>query len=789
MQNHAHYNIRMKKTNKKIKIVIISLWVLIFTPIVVIFLTLGLIRVGAFGQLPTFEELESPKSNIATNIISEDGKTIGSFFVHNRSFVSYDELSPNLISALIATEDARYHSHAGIDFISLARVGIKTILMGNNQGGGSTISQQLAKNLYPRDTTRHDSKIDKLGRLYISKLKEWITASMLERNYTKEEIITMYFNVVEYGSNAYGIKAASKVFFDKHPSEVTVEEAAVLVGVVNAPTRYSPIRHPNNSLNRRNLVIRRMITNGNLPENIGDSILKIPINLNYTVISHNEGTSTYFRGMLSRYMNANEPKRSSYYMKWDYEMAMNKWRDDPLYGWCSKNTKPDGTKYDLYRDGLTIYTTINSVMQEYAEESLVDHMKNTLQPKMDMQIKTQDSIFYGVTGSEREAILLRAMKASDRYRELKRGGASDKEIKANFAKKTEIKVFSYDNPRGVDTLLSPMDSMLISLGVLRSSFVAMEPSNGHVKAYVGGSNFRFFKYDMAMQGKRQVGSTIKPFIYTFAIDHLGLTPCTPVPNSQVTVDGWTPKEASEVAQIGELHPLWWGLAKSRNNYSAWIIKQSNYNAVVDLIHKLGVDSYVAAVPSMCLGPSDISLYEMVSAFSTFVNMGVHVDPIFVSRIEDRNGNLVASFSSNSTDAISKNSAFQVLEMLKKVVSWGTGGRLGWEYNLRGDIGGKTGTTDNNSDGWFIGVAPKLVAGVWVGGENRSTRLSWSDGSRMAMPIYASFMNKVHKNKDLGVSASDKFIRPMGVTPIRCAENIETDEREQQAKDEENIFFS
>ena len=772
------------------KIIIRSLWVICFSPFVIIFLSLFLIGVGAFGELPTFEELESPDSNVATNIISEDGENIGSFFVHNRSFVDYDELSPNLINALVATEDARYYNHSGIDFMGLARVGVKTILMGGRQGGGSTISQQLAKNLYPRDTSRNDSKIERFGKIYVSKLKEWITASMLERNYTKEEIITMYFNIVEYGSNAYGIQAAARTFFDKTPKDLTVEEAAVLVGVVNAPTRYSPIRNPNSSLARRNVVLRRMVTNGDISRELGDSVLQIPINLTFSPISHNEGTSTYFRAMLSQYMNANEPKRNHYYLQWDYEMALKRWDEDALYGWCNKNTKPDGVKYNLYRDGLTIYTTINSKMQLIAEESLLSHMQKTVQPNFERQKKLQrGKIFYNLAPEEESAIIWRGIRSSDRYRELRAGGATDNEIMKNFKTKTKLKVFSYKNSRGVDSTLSPMDSMLISMGTIRSSFVAMEPSSGYVRAYVGGSSFRFFKYDMASQGKRQVGSTIKPFIYTFAVDHLGLDPCTPVPNSPVTVDGWTPKEAGEVPQIGELHPLWWGLANSRNNYSAWIIKQSNYNAVVDLIHKLGVKSFVDPVPAMCLGPSDITLYEMVSAFGTFANMGVHVEPTFVTRIEDKNGNIVSTFSPMSNDAITENSAFQILEMLKRVVSEGTGARIRWMYDIKGDIGGKTGTTDNNSDAWFIGVTPKIVAGAWVGGENRSTHMIGKyDGARMAMPIVAGFLKKVQEDGTLGITKDEKFIIPLGATPIECEKNIVENELEKKAKEEENRFF-
>lgn len=780
----------MKNTKNREKRFLKIFWGIIIAPFAIIIFFLILIRMGAFGSLPTFEELESPKSNIATNVISEDGAIIGNFYIQNRSFVNYNELSPNIVNALVSTEDARFESHSGIDIIGLVRVGVKTILMGGKQGGGSTISQQLAKNLYPRDTSRYDSKIGRTSKVFIAKLKEWITAVMLERNYTKDEILTMYLNIVEYGSNAYGIKSASQTFFAKEPKDLTIEEAALLVGVVNAPTRYSPIRNPNNALNRRNLVIRRMVSNDVISKEHGDSIINIPINLKFNPISHNEGTSTYFRSMLSQYMTANEPQRRNYSTQWDYNRATELWKKDPIYGWCNKNNKSDGTPYNLYKDGLKIYTTINSKMQEFAENSLNNHLKNDLQKAFDRQSKNYKTIFYNITPEEKKQIIWSSIKNSDRYRELKRGGASDQEIKKNFDTPTKLTVFSYENTRGIDTIMKPMDSLMISKSILRSSFVAMEPSSGHVKAYVGGNNFRFFKYDMAMQGKRQVGSTIKPFIYTFAIDHLGISACAPVPNLPVTIDGWTPKEAGNPLQEGELHPLWWGLSRSRNNYSAWIIKQSNYNAVAELMHKVGINSYIDPVPSMCLGPSDISLYEMVNAFSTFVNMGVHVDPIFVTRIEDKYGNTIATFSPSSNDAISEQSAFTILEMLKKVTgAGGTGARVKWMYNLNGEIGGKTGTTDNNSDGWFIGVTPKLAAGVWVGGESRSTHLlDNSDGARLALPIFANFMKKVYEDTSLGVTMNDKFIRPAGAISIDCADDITIDEKEKKAKEETNHFF-
>ena len=755
-------------------------WIILCAPVALILLLLLLTRLGAFGKLPTFEELENPKSNLATEIYSDDGEMIGSFFIQNRSYVDYNELSPALVAALISTEDMRFYSHSGIDFISLARVAVKTLALGNRrQGGGSTITQQLAKNLYPRETAVYNNPISKGSKLVISKLKEWITAVMLEYNYTKEEIITMYLNTVPYGSNAYGIKSAARTFFNKLPSELNVQEAAMLVGVVNAPTRYSPRSNPDRALARRNTVISRMREKGYLTRAQRDSIQALPIELDFRPISHNAGTGTYFREMLRMVMTSGKPSRESFGPgaagDWDYRQAVEQWESNPLYGWCDKNVKANGQPYDLYRDGLKIYTTVNATMQRYAEQAVWEQMGETVQPMMDRVTKARGSVFSDISKDEREAIMRRAKKNSDRYRQMKRAGATDAEIDKAFATPVPMRVFSYKGDR--DTVMSPDDSLMYYKKFLRASFMAVDPSNGYVRAYVGGTSYRYFKYDMAKQGRRQVGSTIKPFVYTFAIEQLDLTPCTQVPNLPVTIETdnepWSPREASKVVYDGEWKPLRWGLANSRNNYSAWIMKQARQpQAVADFIHKFGIRSYIDPVYALCLGTSDFSLFELVGAYGTFANRGVHVDPIFVTRIEDRHGNVLANFTSPSQDAISEQSAYTMLGMLKRVVNAGTAGRIR-ALGLKADMGGKTGTSQKNSDAWFVGVTPKLVAGAWVGGEDRSIHLSsGGEGSRIALPIFANFMKKVYGDSKLGITEKDQFPIPVNAVSYDCDESAE-----------------
>lgn len=743
-------------------------WIIITVPIALLLIMILLTASGLFGKLPTFEELENPKSNLATEIYSEDGQLIGTFFIQNRSYVDYSELNDSLVAALVATEDMRFYSHSGIDFISLARVGFKTVAMGNRrQGGGSTITQQLAKNLFPRDTVKNRGTVSKISRLAVSKLKEWITAVKLEHNYTKEEIVAMYFNTVEYGSNAFGIKSAAQTFFNKLPSELTINEAAMLVGVVNAPTRYSPVRNPNNAKARRHTVLSRLKECGFITKHQLDSLTSLPIALNYKPITHNEGQGTYFREMIRMTMMAKRPERRQYINDWDYEQELKRWETNPIYGWCHKNIKSDGTNYDIYRDGLKIYTTLNSAMQEYAEEAILERLREHIQPRMDAQIKARGGqIFLNQKPDEIDKIIRNAMRYSDRYRDMKADGATDAEIEKAFRTPVKTKIFTYKGE--IDTLLSPRDSILHHKSLMRASFMAMDPHNGHVKAYVGGPNFRYFKYDMVKQGKRHVGSTIKPFIYTFAIDHLGYSPWMMIPNLPVTIETetgkpWQPKEASSNPDIhdGTLKPLRFGLIASRNNYTAWIMKQSKQPAAVaDFIHRMGIMSYIDPVYSLCLGPSDISLFEMVGAYGTYANGGVHTEPIFVTRIEDRHGNLISSFTPQTSDAISEQTAYTMLDMMKSVVTGGTAGRLRWEYKIENEIAGKTGTSQENRDAWFMAIAPKLVAGAWVGGEDQSVHLTYqAEGGILALPIVGRFLQKVYADPRLGVKKTDTFKVP------------------------------
>ena len=783
------------------------IWCVALAPFAFVGVLLLLTALGVFGRMPSFEELENPRSNLATEIYSEDGKVIGTFFVQNRSYVQYADLFPSdstlrirldgyevppIVAALISTEDIRFRGHSGIDIPSLARVAVKTLLMQNtSQGGGSTITQQLAKNLFPRDTARNRGAVVRKAKLVTAKLKEWITALKLEYNYTKEEIAAMYLNTVEFGSNAYGIKSAAHTFFNKEPDELNVQEAAVLVGVVNAPTRYSPVRNPDNALARRNLVLSRMEEAGALTRRQRDSIAALPIVLNYRPVSHNEGSATYFREMLRLVMNAERPKRSQFYNEWDYDQAVKEYDENPLYGWCLKNRKADGTPYNIYRDGLKIYTTINSVMQSYAEQAVQRQMEKEIQPKMDAQYRSTKTLFIGADREERERIMRHAVRYSDRYREMKNAGASEKQIQAAFDKPCDMKVFTYKGER--DTLMTPRDSILHHKRIMRAAMVALDPRTGFVKAYVGGPNFRYFKYDMAKQGKRQIGSTIKPFVYTFAIDHLGMTPCTMVPNLPTTIEtangtAWSPKEAGNVEYDGVLHPLSWGLARSRNNYSAWIMKQAKQPAAVaDFIHNMGIRSYIDPVPALALGSSESNVFELVSAFSTFANQGVHTDAIFVTRIEDPQGNLIASFIPQSQDAISERTAYTMLTMLQGVVNAGTAGRLKWQFGFNDvEIGGKTGTSNQNRDAWFMCVAPKLVAGAWVGGEDQSVHfVRGGEGSVMALPIVGDFMKRVYDDGRFGIGRGDQFLRPAMMPRYDCDEEV--DPGKPDTSDEDDFF--
>ncbi len=770
-------------------------WVILLSPFLSI--ALALFLVGIFADIPSFEELEDPKSNLATEIISEDGEILTTFHIENRSFVTFDELPQSLIDALIATEDVRFYNHSGIDFRSLGRVAVKSLILGQKRagGGGSTISQQLAKTLFPRDSISSSFPGAKVFQLGVSKFKEWITAVKLERNYTKNEIIGMYMNAVFYGSNAYGIRAASNTFFGKHPSQLTIEEGALLVGMVNKPTRFNPVLNPEQSLSRRNHVISQMYKYGFISRAQHDSISAIPINLSYTRQDHNAGLGPYFRDMLRRVMNASEPKRSSYRQYEDYRADSLLWREDPLYGWLNKNRKPDGSRYNLDKDGLKIYTTINSKMQRYAEEAVAEHLGKDLQPTFFRELRRKRNAPFSndVPKSTIDNIMRQARRWSDRYRNMSLAGVSEKEILESFEKPTRMRVFSWNRNGSIDTIMSPNDSIKYYKSFLRASIMAIEPQTGFVRAYVGGPDYRYFKFDNARQAKRQVGSTIKPFLYTLAMQE-GYTPCDKVVNvPQTFIVGdttWTPRSTDRAEWIGKTVTLKWGLTKSSNNISAFLMRQFGPSAMVDMSRKLGIKSYLDPVPSLCLGPADLTLYEMTAAYNTYPSRGVHIDPLFVLRIEDKAGNVLSNFTSRKREAISEHTAYLMVNLMQGVVNEGTAARLRWKYIREGQLAGKTGTTNDQADGWFIGFMPRLTAGVWVGAEDKQVHfesLALGGGSNMALPIWGLFMQRVLQDPSLGISARDAFIAPAGFNiDLRCTGDDDDIEGSSRGRDQ---FFN
>ena len=751
---------------------------------------------GLFAEIPSFEELENPESKEATLLLADGGEVLSTYHIENRSYVDYDELSPYLVEAAVATEDVRFYKHSGIDFRSLARVGVKTLLLGqSSQGGGSTITQQLAKTLYPREELGRRIPVVWQVKMVITKMKEWITAVKLERNYTKEEIMDMYMNAVFFGSNAYGIKSASQTFFGKEPSELTVEEAATLVGMVNKPTRYNPALNPESSLKRRNFVLSQMEKAGYLTDAERDSISLIPIELSYQVLDHNSGIAPYFRDMLRRVMNAKEPKRSSYSTYEDYVADSLLWADDGLYGWLNKNFKPDGSRYDLDRDGLRIHTTINYKMQQYAEEAVAEHLGLDLQKAFfrDLSKKRNAPFSNDIDAKTRDRVMKQARRWSDRYRNMKASGASEQEILKSFGEPVKMRVFSWNAKGHIDTVMTPDDSIRYYKSILRAAFIAMEPNTGEIKAYVGGPNYRYFKYDNARQGKRQVGSTIKPFLYTLAMQE-GMSPCDKVVNvPQTFIIGdttWTPKSTDRDEWIGRTVTLKWGLTKSSNNISAYLMKRFGPEAIVEMCHKMGVQSFLDPVPSLCAGPADLSLYEMVGAYNTYPSRGVHVDPIFVTRIEDNMGNVLSEFNARKREAISEQTAYLMVNLMQGVVNDGTATRLRWKYGIKGELAGKTGTTNDQADGWFIGYTPKLTGGVWVGAEDRQVHfesLALGGGSNMALPVWGIFMNKVLKDGTLGISEQDKFIAPVGMTLNLDCDGSDADAETSSGYDEESFF--
>ena len=740
----AQYKKKKNKSSKSdsrrgIRIVWISFaafWVFL-----VLFFTM--LSLGWLGFMPSFEELENPRSNLASEVWSADGEVLGYIGIENRSSLTYSEITNggknmNLINALVATEDVRFYDHAGIDARSLARVFFKTLVgRHSSSGGGSTITQQLAKNLFPRE------RKSKLGLVH-SKFKEWVVAVKLEHNYSKEEILAMYLNTVDFGSNAYGIETAAHTFFDKSPSELDVDEAAVLVGLLKAPTSYSPVLHPDNAMRRRNVVMSQMNSYNDpatgekyLSDEDYEKLKEKPIDMShYRPISHNDGAAPYLREYIRGYMK----------------------------DWCGSHKKSDGTYYDVHKDGLRIYTTIDSRMQRYAEKAVEKHMKDVIQPAFFKELaRRKGNPFNNLSKEQEDHFLTLAMKASDRYYQMKQDGASESEIKKYFKEeKVKMRVFTWNGP--VDTVMTPWDSLIYVKKFLNAGLMSVETGTGYVKAYVGGINYRYFKYDNVLQSRRQVGSTFKPFVYTMALQDLDMNPYTLVPNTEVCIGDWCPRNSSHQRE-GEMVTLKWALANSINWVSAYLMKAGGANGpnmVINIARKMGVTSPIDPVPAICVGAAEITVYEMAGAMATFANQGEYVQPIFITRIEDNKGKVLETFTPERREAISPRIAWMMIQMMKGVVDSGTGARLrGSQFKLSYPMAGKTGTTQNNSDCWFVGITPKMTTVVWTGGELRSIHfrsMEFGQGARQALPIFGHYMRSVYDDGVLNFYRGD-FTKP------------------------------
>ena len=769
----------MEKSKSLLRKIILVCWALFAAGILFVALLFVMIANGKIGYMPPIEELENPKSKFASVVLSSDNVELGRFTQakENRVYGNYDQLSPYLVQALVATEDSRFSEHSGVDVRALFRAVVKTVIFRQKSaGGGSTITQQLAKQLY-------SPQADNIFERALQKPIEWVIAVELERLYTKEEIINMYFNKFDFNYNAVGIQTAANVYFGKKPSELTIEEAATLVGMCKNPSLFNPLRRNERTKGRRNVVLGQMEKAGFLTQAQVDSLSQLPLTLSFHKADHKEGLAPYFREYLRSIMRAKKPERKNY-ASWQtqkYKEDSIAWETNPLFGWCNKNLKPDGTPYDITTDGLKIYTTIDSRMQQYAEEALTNHLSQVLQPEFFKEKAGRKSGPFSkdLTDEEIEASMNRTMRQSERYIMMKRGGASEAEILKAFNTPTDMQVFTWAGMK--DTDMTPMDSIRYQKYFLRAGMMAMDPRTGAVKAYVGGPDFSNFQYDMVTSGRRQVGSTIKPFLYTLAMEE-GRTPCDLESNTQphlVDENGkaWLPRNASH-AREGEMVTLRWGLANSNNWISARVMDKLSPYAFVRLLHSFGIRNQIDPVISLCLGPSEVSIEEMVTGYSAFPGKGVRVDPLYVTRIEDNNGNVISEFTPQMHEVFSESTYFKMLPMLRDVIDGGTGGRIRFRYGITAPMGGKTGTTNNNSDGWFMAFTPSLVSGVWVGGEERAIRfdrMAYGQGASMALPIYGEFMKRVFADKSLGYSQEEQFDMTGAIDP--CGEgNTEQNER-------------
>ncbi|KOO67968.1 transglycosylase domain-containing protein [Xylanibacter rarus] len=733
---------------------------------VIVFLAVSFTSIwfGWIGYMPDLEDLQNPISRYASQVYSVDGKILGTYNMNreNRVHVDYDGISPYLVQALVATEDERFYDHSGIDFIALTRAVVKRGILGQKSaGGGSTITQQLAKQLY---SATAKSTLERL----LQKPIEWVIAVKLERFYTKEEIITMYLNYFDFLHNAVGIKTAADVYFDKDPKNLTLTESATLIGLCKNPSYFNPVRYPERCTDRRNVVLGQMLKAGYLTNEEYQKAHDEPLALNFHRVDHKDGIATYFREFLRQYIMAQKPTLEDYpsWNRVQFTIDSLAWETDPLYGWCNKNHKKNGEPYNVYTDGLKIFTTIDSRMQKYAEEAVLKHVGNYLQPAFTKENRTKPNAPFtnALTAAEVKGILNRSIRQSERYRAMKEQGATENEIQKAFRTPVEMSVFTYHGD--VDTVMTPLDSIRYIKSFLRSGFVSMDPHNGAVKAYVGGVDFTHFTYDMATQGRRQVGSTIKPFLYALSMSN-GMSPCDVAPNVQRSYGNWTPRNGSR-SRYGQMVTLKWGLAQSNNWISAYLMSRINPQDFLRILRDFGINTY-GVYPSivLCLGPNEASVCEMVSAYTTFANHGIHCSPMFVSKIEDNEGNVIATFQPRMNEVISEESAYKMLEMLKAVMDGGTGSRMRYKYKVECDMGGKTGTTNRNADAWFMGFTPSLVSGCWVGGEDRdihfdSTRMG--QGANMALPIWAYYMKKVFADRSLGYDPNEKFDIPEDFNP-------------------------
>ena len=766
-------------------------WSVVLVGIIGVFVFFWLISAGKLGFMPTFEELENPNNRFASEVYFADGPIMNRYFEkENRKYIEYREIPQSVIDALIATEDVRFYDHSGVDVRGLFRVAKGLLTANTSAGGGSTISQQLAKMLFPRESDLN------VFELAIRKFREWVIAVRLEKSYTKEEILTMYLNKYDFLNLAVGISSAADIYFQVPLDSLKVEQAAMLIGMAKNSSYYNPVRRPELTLNRRNVVLSQMYKYDKITREECDSLKKLPLGLNFKRVDHKEGLATYFREYLRLFMTANKPDRKRYRDLSQFRLDSIVWETNPLYGWCKKNVKVDGSHYDLYSDGLKIYTTLDSRMQKYAEEAVREHLSQDLQPLFDKEKvkKLRPPFSNDMTPAEIEEVLDRSIRQSERYRVLSKQGMSFDEIRKTFDQPLEMQVFTWNGIR--DTVMTPLDSIKHYKSFFRSGFMVMQPQTGYIKAYVGGPDYRYFMYDMVSAGKRQVGSTIKPILYTLAMQE-GLGPCDKVPNIPQTFilptgEPWSARGGTK--RQGEMVTLRWGLANSENNISAWVLKQFTPEAVAQMAHKMGITSFIDPVPSVFLGTAEITVKEMVAAYSIFANKGVYNSPLPVCRIEDKYGNVLQEFRPESREVITENTAYLMCNLLEGVVNSGTGVRLRYKYKLTNPMGGKTGTTQQHADGWFIGVTPDLVGGVWVGAEDRSIHfqnLANGQGANMALPIWAKFLLKAYADPRLKMS-DRPFDRPAGINKrLDCDETIseaEVKEMNNGIREDEEEFY-